>query len=90
MTNATCCGSTASRCSAALTCSKRNVSLVNTKLPAAARQQNSPAPSGVPLRTAHTAVLLKLHSGVMLKLVYITSLSGSLAFKCKKRGIEIG
>lgn len=69
--------------SAALTCSKRNVSLVNTKLPAAARQHSSPAPSGVPLRSAHTAVLFELHSGVLLKLVDITSLRGSLAFRCK-------
>lgn len=51
------------RCRTGLTCSKRNVSLVNAELPAAAaaaRRRSSPAPSGVPLRSKHTAVLLKL------------------------------
>lgn len=50
------CGSVDGRCSAALTCSERNVSLVNTKLPVAALQQSLPVPSGVLLHSAHTAV----------------------------------
>lgn len=71
-------------CSGGLTCIERNVSLVNAKLPAAALQQCSPAPA-VCLCSTHTAVLLNLHSGVMLKLAYITSHSGSLFFKCKEK-----
>lgn len=54
------------------------VSLVNPKLPAAVCIGASPL-------LAHAVVLLKLHSGVVLKLVYIISLSGSLAFKCKAK-----
>lgn len=54
------------------------VSLVSPKLPAAVCIGASPL-------LAYAVVLLKLHSGVVLKLVYITSLSGSLAFKCKAK-----